>query len=473
MIDGLKPYPEYKNSGLPWLDKLPAHWEMIPNRALMNEQRKVVGEDSADYKLLSLTLTGIIPRNMETPKGKFPARFNNYKVVRSGDLVFCLFDIDETPRAVGLSKLDGMITGAYDIFTPKPCADARYLYHYYLHIDDGKQLKPLYTGLRKTIQRGVFASLKAPLPPADEQAAIVQFLDHANGRIERTIRAKKKLIALLNEQKQAIIHRTVTRGLDYTVPLKPSGIPWLGDIPKHWELRPLKQLLLRMDYGTSESGQGKGTIRVLTMGHIRDGRVLMPERCDLESVPPGLLLEKNDLLFNRTNSPDLVGKVGLFAGEASDQVTFASYLVRLRVRPEYNPHWLNFLLNSAPFWAYARSQALVSLHQANLNSSRYGRMAVPVPPKAEQMGIVAHILRETKMVEYASARAEQEIGLLREYRTRLTADVVTGKLDVREAARKLPDTAEEAGAALEIEELTDAEPEDAEPEDAEPEDVEA
>jgi type I restriction enzyme, S subunit len=111
MIDGLKPYPEYKESGLPWLEKLPAHWQLIPNRALMQEQRKVVGKNAADYTLLSLTLGGIIPRNMEIPKGKFPAQFNTYKVVNPGDLVFCLFDIDETPRGVGHSRLNGMITG--------------------------------------------------------------------------------------------------------------------------------------------------------------------------------------------------------------------------------------------------------------------------------------------------------------------------------------------------------------------------
>ena len=198
MIDSLKPYSEYKDPGLPWLGKFPAHWDVIPNRALMREQREVVGKNAADYTLLSLTLGGVIPRNMETPKGKFPAQFNTYKVVRPDDLVFCLFDIDETPRGVGHSTLNGMITGAYDVFSPRPRVNVRYLYLYYLFIDEGKRLKPLYTGLRKTIQRGTFASLKSPCPPPDEQAAIVRFLDHANGRIERAIRAKRKLMALLN-----------------------------------------------------------------------------------------------------------------------------------------------------------------------------------------------------------------------------------------------------------------------------------
>ena len=225
MIEGLKPYAEYKPSGLPWLDTVPKHWDMAPNRALMRDQRQVVGARASNYSLLSLTLRGVIARDMVNPKGKFPAQFNTYKVVKPDDFVFCLFDIDETPRGVGLSPLKGMITGAYDIFSPTPRINPRFLYHYYLFIDEGKLMKPLYTGLRKTIQRGVFASLKAPLPPPDEQAAIVRFLDHANRKIDGFIRAKRKLIGLLNEQKQAIIHRAVTRGLHPDVPLKPSGIP--------------------------------------------------------------------------------------------------------------------------------------------------------------------------------------------------------------------------------------------------------
>lgn len=439
MIEGLKPYPAYKESGLPWLDTVPKHWDMAPNRALMQEQRRVVGANASDYTLLSLTLRGVIARDMENPKGKFPVQFNTYKMVKPDDFVFCLFDIDETPRGVGLSNQKGMITGAYDVFSPRRRINPRFLYHYYLFVDEGKLMKPLYTGLRKTIQRGVFASLKAPCPPLDEQAAIVRFLDHANRKIDRFIRAKRKLIGLLNEQKQAIIHRAVTRGLNPDVPFKPSGIPWFWDIPAHWDIRPLKQSLSRMDYGTSESSTADGTFRVLTMGHIQNGRVLVPETGGINHIPAGLFLETNDLLFNRTNSPELVGKVGIFAGNKEPPVTFASYLVRLRVRPEHNPHWLNYLLNSFRFWAFARSQALVSLHQANLNSSRYGRMNIPVPPRVDQDSIVEQINEQTGAIDTAIARTEREIALMQEYRTRLTADIVTGKLDVRKAAARLPE----------------------------------
>jgi type I restriction enzyme S subunit len=278
MIANLQPYAEYRQAGLPWLASIPKHWDMIPNRALMQERRAVVGENAKDHTLLSLTLRGVIARDMVNPKGKFPAQFNTYKVVEPGDFVFCLFDIDETPRGVGLSPLKGMITGAYDVFRPRQIINPRFLYYYYLFVDDGKLMKPFYTGLRKTIQRGVFASLKAPSPPPEEQATMVRFLDYANGRLERAIRAKRKVIALLHEQKQAIIHRAVTRGLDPTVPLKPSGIPWLGDIPQHGRRASVKLIATRI-IRVESSPSGATTLHstmaaypFMTVSEWKDGR---------------------------------------------------------------------------------------------------------------------------------------------------------------------------------------------------------
>jgi type I restriction enzyme S subunit len=351
---------------------------------------------------------------------------------------------------MGVSDSLGKCSPIYLVLQPKAATNSHFVSQCVRHIAHAGALKSFVNTIRfnsADFKRDALKLFRILLPSADEQAAIVRFLDHANGRIERVIRAKRKLIALLHEQKQAIIHRAVTRGLDPNVKLKPSGIPWLADVPAHWEVPPLKQLLLRMDYGTSENTRGEGPVRVLGMGHIRDGSVVLPDHGSLAAVPSGLLLEHNDLLFNRTNSPELVGKVGLFQGNASDQVTFASYLVRLRVRPNHGPVWLNYLLNSVQFWSFARSQALVSLHQANLNSNRYGRMVLPVPNKAEQTRIAEFIGVQIAGIEKGIARTEREIALLREYRIRLTADVVTGKLDVREAAKRLPAEGEEMPAA--------------------------
>ena len=173
---------------------------------------------------------------MENPQGKFPASFETYQVVNPGDLIFCLFDIDETPRAVGLSDIDGMITGACTRFACVREQNRQFIYLLYLSLDNGKLLKPLYSGLRKVITKSAFLSARLALPPIPEQTAIVRYLDWVDRRIRRYVGAKRKLIGLLEEERQAVINQAVTRGLDPNVRLKPSGVEWLGDVPEHWEV---------------------------------------------------------------------------------------------------------------------------------------------------------------------------------------------------------------------------------------------
>lgn len=367
-----------------------------------------------------------------------------YQVVHKGD--FVLNNQQAWRGSVGVSAYEGIISPAYIVFSLASSLNPKFADFLFQSRDLVAQYVTASKGvgdIQRDIHTPWLKNIRIPVPPQTEQEDILRFLDWATGRLERAIRAKRKVIALLNEQKQVIIHRAVTRGLDPSVPLKPSGIPWLSEVPEHWQIKPLKQLLVRMDYGTSENVRSEGTIRVLTMGHIKDGKVVTPTTSGLDAVPPGLLLEENDLLFNRTNSPELVGKVGLFTGTAKDEITFASYLVRLRVRPEISPIWLNYLLNCDAFWRYARSQALISLHQANLNPNRYGRIQIPVPPaRDEQDAIVDYLRPRVGKLEAFIHRIATEIEILREYRTRLVSDVVTGKVDVREAAALLPDTPE-------------------------------
>jgi type I restriction enzyme S subunit len=432
MIEGLKPYAEYKESGLPWLDSVPKHWDMVPNRALMRDQRQVVGTRASDYTLLSLTLRGVIARDMVNPKGKFPAQFNTYKVVKQDDFVFCLFDIDETPRGVGLSQLNGMITGAYDVFRPTHRINPRFLYHYYLFVDEGKLMKPLYTGLRKTIQRGVFASLKAPLPPPDEQEAIVRFLDHANRKIDGFIRAKRKLVGLLNEQKQAIIHRAVTRGLNPDVPLKPSGISWLGDIPKHWET-PLNRQLFRENV---RHHNGK-TERQLSLSQ-RDGLIAtddMKERSlQTSSFDNWKVTVPGDLVLNRFKA-----HLGVFFASTLRGIVSFHYGV-FEPQRKLNTKYFELLYHTAPYKViYAGRSNGMTVGLQNLSNQNFYGVRSIVPPLNEQNEIVAYSETATVDLNTVIARTEREIALMQEYRTRLIADIVTGKLDVREAAAKLPD----------------------------------
>ena len=281
-------------------------------------------------------------------------------------------------------------------------------------------------------------TLQVPISPDPiEQAAIVRFLDHADEQIKRYIASKERLIALLEEERQALVHQAVTRGLDPNVKLKDSGVEWLGDVPEHWRVGPLKRAFVSMDYGISESASDSGAIHLLTMGNLRDGQVIVPQEGGVDSVDPYLLLREGDLLFNRTNSRELVGKVGLFAGHESP-TTFASYLVRMRPHPNHAPEYLNMALNDASFISSARRESVPSLHQSNLNPTRYGRLHIALPPKEEQSVMLRVLQEETVTLRNSVARTRRQIDLMNEYRTRLIADVVTGQLDVREAAEELP-----------------------------------
>ena len=299
-------------------------------------------------------------------------------------------------------------------------------------------------GLRDGLNLEHVRAIPTPLPPLSEQAAIVCFLDHADRRIRRYVRAKQRLIALLEEQKQSVIHEAVTGKIDarterpYSA-YRDSGIEWLRKVPAHWRMLPLKRVFVSMDYGISDTGTDEGTIPVLTMGDIqRNGTVTVPGFGGVAAVSPTLLVQDGDLLFNRTNSAELVGKVGLFRSERR-AVTFASYLVRMRSRRENNPEFLNLALNDAGFGSAARREAVPSLHQSNLNPSRYGRLRIPLPPTEEQERVVDFVDGKVLGVDAAVTRTKQEITFLLEYRTCLIADVVTGKLDVREVVARLPD----------------------------------
>jgi type I restriction enzyme S subunit len=209
-----KPYPAYKDSGVPWLGQVPEHWEMAPNRALLKKRKKLVGSRHSEYQMLSLTKQGIIVRDLTMLKGKFSADLGTSQEVRPGDLVFCLFDIPETPRTVGLSPYFGMITSAYTIFEPLGRCRGEFIERFYIAMDDRKLLAPLYTGLRNTIPPSVFLQTKTPVPPLPEQTAIVEYLDAQTAKLDAAIAAARREIELLREYRERLIADVVTGKVD-------------------------------------------------------------------------------------------------------------------------------------------------------------------------------------------------------------------------------------------------------------------
>lgn len=207
---GLDPTAHTKHSGSDWIGDIPMHWEMIPNKRLFSIRKDVVGKRSADYDLLSLTLKGVIKRNMDNPEGKFPAEFDTYQIVDKNDFVFCLFDVEETPRTVGLSKNYGMITGAYTVMTLRHSVNPEYIEQLYIVLDQQKKFRSLYKGLRNTIPKDIFGRIKTPIPPRNEQDEIVEFISQNNSGFDQVFNALSQQILNLKEYKASLINSAVT-----------------------------------------------------------------------------------------------------------------------------------------------------------------------------------------------------------------------------------------------------------------------
>lgn len=439
MIADLKPYPVIKDSGVPWLGEVPEHWTLAPNRSMLRKRKVVVGNRYTNYTLLSLTKVGVVIRDVSTGRGKFSADMGTSQEVRSGDLVFCLFDVPETPRTIGLSRHNGMITGAYTVFACDDHLLGRFLETFYIAMDDRKALSPLYSGLRNTIPPSQFLGIKTPIPPEDEQSTIVRFLDHADHRIRRYIRAKQRLMVLQEEQKQALIHQAVTGQIDVRTSrpypaYKPSGVEWLGEVPAHWEVRrskrtftPRRELASPNDVQLSAT-QAYGVIAQEDY-EKRVGRKVVKI---LRHLDQRRHVEVDDFVISMRSFQG-----GLERAWQSGCIR-SSYIV-LQAATELMVGYFGHLFKSVGYIAALQSTANFIRDGQDLNFENFCRVDLPFPPQEEQQLIAATLDRVTMGTESAIERSRREIDLLREYRTRLIADVVTGKLDVREAAAQLPE----------------------------------
>ncbi len=423
MIAELKPYADYKESGLPWLGQVPGHWEVRPafGAFVPNHERN---HGMKEQTVLSLSYGRIVVKPADKLHGLVPESFETYQIVNPGDIVLRPTDLqnDHTSLRVGMVRDRGIITSAYLALRATAGVSPEFGFQFLGVWDSSKAIYGYGSGLRQNLDFSHFKRMPVPIPPPAEQAAIVRFLDWANGRLERAIRAKRKVIALLNEQKQAIIHRAVTRGLDPDVPLKPSGIPWLGEIPEHWEVWRAKFVV---DIKTG----GRDTV-----DRIDDG-------------PYPFFVRSQSV--ERIDTYSFDGEAVLTAGDGAGVAKVFHYIDGKFDYHQRVYKFSGFRRISGPFFYLYLSQtlrfeALDASAKSTVDSLRLPLLQnfpVLVPPSEEQLRIVREMETETAGLSVVISRLEREIELLREYRTRLIADVVTGKLDVREAAARLPEEA--------------------------------
>jgi type I restriction enzyme S subunit len=302
-----------------------------------------------------------------------------------------------------------------------------------------------------------FGSQHVPWPPIRDQAAIVRFLDHADRKIRRYIRVKQRLIHLLEEEKQAIIHRAVTRGLDQSVRLKPSGVEWLGDVPEHWEAVTLRRVIVSAVDGPHHSPTYVDNgVPFLSARNIKADEWSLADakyisEADYAEFSRRVVPKRGDVLYTKGGTTGVARAVDLdFPFQVWVYVAVLK-VVEARVIPEF----LAIALNSPR--CYEQSQLLTrGATNQDLGLSRMKGIVLALPPKSEQAEILTYLDKTLAGVRKTIMGARQESSLLREYRTRLIADVVTGKLDVREAVANLPIDLEEAAELEESEQDSEA-----------------
>lgn len=454
MIAGLGPYPVMKDSGVPRLGEVPGAWDVRKLRGIL---RRVTERNRPDLPLLSVVRErGVIRRDATSDdenRNYIPDDLRNYKVVRAGQ--FAINKMKAWQGSYGVAAHEGIVSPAYFVFD-LAAVEGRF-FHTAIR---SRAYIPSFALASDGVRIGQWdlcnsrmREIPFAIPPLPEQAAIVRFLDHADRRIRRYVGAKQKLIKLLQEQKQAIIHRAVTRGLDPNVRLKPSGVEWLGDVPEHWSRVPMRQLAARgrSTFVNGPFGSDLLTTELTLSGvpviYIRDISRGSYQRVSKAHVTAD---KADSLKFCNVIAGDvLVAKVGDPPGTAAtyprgepDGIVTQDVI---RIRPDTSRVIADYLVT------YLNSRAgRVAVGPVVVESTR-GRVSLPdlravpiiLPTLPEQRRILDEIANVTSDIGAAAVKAQHEIELLREYRTRLIADVVTGKLDVREEAARLPQEAEE------------------------------
>ena len=446
MIEGLKPYPSMKVSGVPWLGEVPVHWKPERAKWLFRKMNRPV-KDSDD--VVTCFRDGIVTLRKNRRVRGFTESLKEigYQGVRRGDLV--IHAMDAFAGAIGVSDSDGKGTPVYSVCKPSPLADAHYYAYAIREMARSQWIQALAKGIRERstdFRFDAFAEQILPLPPLSEQSAIVRFLDHADRKIRRYIRTKQKLIKVLEEQKQAIIHRAVTRGLDPNVRLKPSGVEWLGDVPEHWEVV-LNQRILKEEI-RAHRGEAETQLSLSQRSGLIPTNEMQERSLQTSSFANWKVTVPGDLVVNRFKA-----HLGVFFASTIRGIVSFHYGVFATRRP-LNSKYYELLYHTNVYRCiYAGRSNGMTIGLQNLSNQNFYNVRTIVPPIGEQKSIVAFSEQATEHLQKAIESAHLEIELLREYLTRLIADMVTGKLDVREAAAQLPETDQELTPIEEFDEI--------------------
>lgn len=419
---------------VPWLGNVPDRWGTISSKWLFRPSKELARPD--DIQLSATQAYGVISQaRYQEMIGRKITQLTKHqerrKHVEPDDFVISMRSFQG-----GLERAweRGAIRSSYVVLKPTERVHVPFFAHLFKSHDYIKALQATANFIRdgQDLNFDNFKMVDLPLVPLEEQQLLARYLDYVDRRIRRYIRAKQKLIRLLEEQKQVVIHRAVTRGLDPNVRLKPSGVEWLGEVPEHWNT-PLNQRIFKEDI-RPYAGGGEEPLSLSQRKGLIPYREMEERSLHTSSYDNWKIAIPGDLVVNRFKA-----HLGVFFASTLRGMVSFHYGV-FAPRRELCTKYYELLYHTLPYKTiYAGRSNGMTVGLQNLSNQNFYNVRTLVPPVDEQLAIVAFCDQEARHVSRTQEKLQREIALLFEYRTRLVADVVTGKLDVREAAAQLPD----------------------------------
>ena len=414
----LRPASEMKDSGIEWIGQIPNNWKIIPNKYLMHKEKDLC-EKWTGQDVMSLTMNGVIVRDLVNPSGKMPESFDGYQFIKPGDLLMCLFDIDVTPRCVGRVFHEGVTSPAYSNFKLHKNASLGYYYYYYLMLDHTKELLHLAKNLRHSFTAEQLGQLKVPMPPLAEQQAIADYLDDRCSKIDEIIAEATASIEEYKELKQAVIFEAVTKGLNKNVPMKDSGVEWIGEMPSTWKATRIKYLLSEIN-NRSETSEEEPLSVSQVLGVVPSTMIAVANPAS--STIGQKIVEPGDLVFNKLKAHLGVFFVSNYKGLVSPD--YAVYRANERV----NPKFLEYLFHtSACITEFKKYITGVAVGLMRLYTSDLFNIYVALPERSEQERIINHLNDSVHRFDALISEKQALIDDLQAYKKSLIYEVVTGK----------------------------------------------
>lgn len=413
-----------KNSGIEWIGKIPEEWNILPTKRFFRHTKTIAWDKVDSYERLALTMNGVIKRSKEDSEGLQPEKFDTYQVLKENELVFKLIDLANVKTSrVGLSPFTGIVSPAYIVLTNES-NDNRFYYYFFISMYYNEIFNRLGdNGVRSSLNAQDLLSVPIVNISSDTQHRIADFLDDKCGKIDRYIEKQQKIIDKLKEYKQAVITEAVTKGLDPDVPMKDSGIEWIGMIPEHWEVKKfgyiatVKANLVHPnaygDYPQVSSGNiEKSTGRLLKCKTVNDVGVISDNH----------LFFKGQILYSKIRPALNKACIAPFDGLCSADI--------YPIETMENTEFVLFSILSESFLEQVRTLTETRVKMPKINQNELSGIISCVPPLDEQNKIVAYINRKMKLIDLVLVKKERILEKLTEYKKSLIYEAVTGKMEV-------------------------------------------